>query len=304
MIDVLCIGHACVDMNVHVPFFPQENGKQEITHLHESGGGPAANAAYLLSSWGVKTAFAGLVGADERGRHVVDEFALVGTDVSLLERRCHYETPFSIVLVNEQNGSRTIINRKHERSFLSAEWIDRACLSPRVILFDGHEPEASMKAIDRFPHAKTVLDAGSLREGTRLLAGKVDYLVSSERFALAATGLTDLRDDVAQDQCLASMRKLAPGQIVVTMGERGLIFDDHGRTGRIPAYKVPVVDTTAAGDIFHGAFVFGLLNGMTLMDTLKMASATAALSVSRDGGRPSIPSLQDVMTLLERESQP
>jgi len=304
MIDVLCIGHACVDMNVLVPFFPRENGKQEISHLQESGGGPAANAAYLLSAWGVPTAFAGLVGDDDRGKRVAEEFGQVGTDLSLLERRNRYETPFSIVMVNEQNGSRTIINRKHERSFLSAEWIDQASLSPRVILFDGHEPEASLRAIERFPYAKTVLDAGSLRKGTRLLAEKVDYLVSSERFALAVTGLTDLRDEAAQDQCLASLRKIAPGQIVVTMGERGLIFDHHGRTDRMPAYKVPVIDTTAAGDIFHGAFVYGLLNRMSIVDILKLASATAALSVSREGGRPSIPTREEVILFLERLSLP
>lgn len=304
MIDVLCIGHACVDMNVLVPFFPHENGKQEITRLQESGGGPAANAAYLLSAWGVPTAFAGLVGDDDRGKRVAGEFGQVGTDVSLLERRSHYETPFSIVIVNEQNGSRTIINRKHERSFLSADWIDQTSLSPRVILFDGHEPEASLKAIERFPDAHTVLDAGSLREGTRLLAGRVDYLVSSERFALAVTGLTDLREEAAQDQCLAGLRKIAPGKIVVTMGERGLIFDNHGQTGRMPAYKVPVIDSTAAGDIFHGTFVYGLLNSMPLIDTLKLASATAALSVSREGGRPSIPTRDEVTDFLERESLP
>ena len=304
MIDVLCIGHACVDMNVLVPFFPRENGKQEITRLQESGGGPAANAAYLLSAWGVPTAFAGLVGDDDRGRRVVDEFSQIGTDVTLLEQRSHYETPFSIVMVNEQNGSRTIINRKHERSFLSADWIEQACFSPRVILFDGHEPEASLKAIERFPQAKTVLDAGSLREGTRLLAGRVDYLVSSERFALAVTGLTDLRDEAAQDQCLAGLQKIAPGHIVVTMGERGLIYDDHGQTGRMPAYRVPVIDTTAAGDIFHGAFVYGLLSGQPLVDILKLASATAALSVSREGGRPSMPTREEVMVFLERESLP
>lgn len=304
MIDVLCIGHACVDMNVLVPFFPRENGKQEISRMNESGGGPAANAAYLLSSWGVPTAFAGLVGDDDRGRRVAEEFGQVGTDVSLLERRSHYATPFSIVMVNEQNGSRTIINRKQEMSFLSADLIAQTSLSPRVILFDGHEPEASLKAIERFPDAHTVLDAGSLREGTRLLAGRVDYLVSSERFALAATGLTDLRDEAAQDECLAGLQKIAPGHIVVTMGERGLIYADHGRTGRMPAYRVPVIDTTGAGDIFHGAFVYGLLSGQPLVDILKLASAAAALSVSREGGRPSIPELDDVTKFLERVSLP
>ena len=304
MIEVLCIGHACVDMNIHVPSFPQEDSKLEIHRLLESGGGPAANAAYLLSSWGVPTAFAGLVGDDARGRQVMDEFLHVGTDLSLLEVRQGYETPFSVILVNEQNGSRTIINRKKGIEFMDGRAMAKAEFNPRVILMDGHEPAASHMAMALFPEAKTVLDAGSLREKTRLLAGQVDYLVSSERFALAATGMICLLSNTEQAQCLAELRKIARGQIVVTMGERGLIYDDHGENAYMPAFPVPVADTTAAGDIFHGAFVYGLLRDLEFEEILRLACATAALSVQSEGGRQSIPALKDVLAFVKKENAP
>ncbi len=301
MIDVLCVGHACVDMNVHVPVFPHENSKLEIHRYFESGGGPAANAAFLLSTWGVPTAFAGLVGNDARGRQVIDEFEQVGTDLSLLEVRRGYETPFSIVIVHEKNGSRTIINRKQGQAFMDPAPILKSDIHPRVILFDGHEPQASLAALDRYPDAKTVLDAGSLREGTRLLASRMDYLVSSERFALSATGMTRIQDEDEQDRCLAELRKIASGQIVVTLGDRGLVYDQQGSAVRMPAFPVPTVDTTAAGDIFHGAFVYGVLQGFELDRTLRFASAAAALSVQSEGGRQSIPTLEDVQLLLDGE---
>src|SRR5215471_5810391 len=110
--EVLCIGQATVDVITFVESFPAENSKCEIRDLIESGGGPAANVAYLLSSWGVCCAFAGVVGDDRFGYQIQQEFSSVGTDLSLLETRPGYKTPLSVIVVNEQNGSRTIINRK------------------------------------------------------------------------------------------------------------------------------------------------------------------------------------------------
>ena len=295
-ISVLCIGHACHDLIVPVPSFPVENSKLEVFELLESGGGPAANAAWMLSSWGIPTAFAGLVGDDSYGQSVAEEFRRAGTDLSLLEQRPNHNTPLSLVIVNQVNGSRTIINRKPANAFLAPGHIDRAVFSPRVMLFDGHEPAASVEAIARFPGAQTVLDAGSLREGTRLLASQVDCLVCSERFALAMTGVAELNSAESRTRCLAALRRVnAHGAIVVTLGERGLIYELDGHALHQPAFPVPTVDTTAAGDIFHGAFVYGLLQGWPLPEILELAAYTAALSVQVRGGRASIPALATVL---------
>lgn len=117
-VDVLCIGHATCDMSVFVDGYPHENSKCETQELLEACGGPAANAAYLLSSWGLRCAFAGLVGDDVYGRRIRDEFQSAGTDVSLLELREGHAPPLSLILINKRNGSRTIVNRKARSSTL------------------------------------------------------------------------------------------------------------------------------------------------------------------------------------------
>src|SRR6185369_7667481 len=99
-VEVLCVGHASFDQNVFVDGYPAENSKCEITHMIECGGGPAANAAYLLSFWGVSSAFAGVIGIDRFGAQIESEFEFVGTDVSLLEIRSGHRTPFSVIVVN------------------------------------------------------------------------------------------------------------------------------------------------------------------------------------------------------------
>ena len=98
-IDVLCVGHAAYDISLFVDQYPQENSKCEAEVLLEDCGGPASNAAYLLSKWNVASAFAGLVGDDLYGKRIVDAFRLVGTDVSMLQLRPGHVTPLSVILV-------------------------------------------------------------------------------------------------------------------------------------------------------------------------------------------------------------
>ncbi len=321
---VICIGMVCYDINLFMATFPQENSKIEISQLLESGGGPAANAAYLLAKWGVSCALAGLIGDDRYGDQIVAEFRAVQADLSMLEIRPGYPTPLSVILVNRQNGSRTIINRRLPRQWLNGEFFNKftdlpasqsthiymgattgeaaggspgeVTGAPQIMLFDGHEMAASLQAMERFPQAITVLDAGSVREGTVLLGQKVDYLVSSERFALQLSGLPDLNSPQHQEQALAALYRLNGRQVVITLGERGLIYAQVAPDGQLqvcamPAEPVRAIDTTAAGDIFHGAFVYGLLRHLSFEKSLELATRTAAWSVQREGGRISIPDL-------------
>src|SRR5579872_5448097 len=109
-VELLAIGHASYDLTLFVNEFPIENTKLETHEMIESGGGPAANAAYLLSRWKASCAFAGLVGDDLNGQHVRNELQSAGVDLSLTESRSGHLTPFSVILVNTSNGSRTIVN--------------------------------------------------------------------------------------------------------------------------------------------------------------------------------------------------
>jgi sulfofructose kinase len=298
-IDVLCIGHAAYDMSLFVDGYPQEDSKFQTDDLLEACGGPAANAAYLLSKWNVDCAFAGLVGDDLYGQRIVEAFRSVGTDVLMLELRPGHVTPLSVILVNNRNGSRTIVNRTREAATFQVDESKWADMSPGVILCDGHALEASLAALTAFPRATSILDAGSWREGTATLAGKVDYLAASERFALQATDLPDLRTREHRHQCVKTMRERFATTVIVTLGEHGLIADEGSGFVHLPAFPVETVDSTAAGDIFHGAFAYGITESMPLQESLRFASQAAALSVQVRGGRSSIPSLDRVRQAMQ-----
>ncbi len=294
-LSALCIGHAAWDLCMQVDAYPTENSKAETNLLIESGGGPAANAAWLLRYWGIPTGLAALVGQDEYGRKLVNELKDAGIDCSLLEQRAGHDTPVSFIVVNRATGSRTIINRKAPVGGLHLQLERLGDMNPQLLLFDGHEPEASLATLNLLPAAITVLDAGSLREGTSALAGKVRYLVCSERFAGQVTGIADV---AAQWQlCVSHLRERYRNIVVITLGSHGCVFDDGQQRGYMPGLPVEARDTTAAGDIFHGAFAFALLKHMPLRKSLELATAAAGLSVQEPGGRPSIPELR---TVLER----
>jgi sulfofructose kinase len=296
--EVLCVGHAAYDLSMFVEEFPAENAKAETEEMLESGGGPAANAAYLLSMWGTSCAFAGLVGDDQYGRGIRAEFEVAGTDISLLELRPQHATPFSVILINKQNGSRTIVNRKLRGGALNLNTAAFAGLSPKVLLFDGHELDASLAAQRAFPAAVSILDAGSWREGTAALAGKVNYLVASERFARQATQGGELRDEATRRSCLVQLRDRYPTTVVVTLGEHGLIADGGSGFRHLPAFPTQAVDTTGAGDIFHGAFAYAVARGMPLWEALRFSSMAGSLSVRVCGARASIPPLAKVQEAL------
>jgi sugar/nucleoside kinase (ribokinase family) len=295
-VDVLCIGHAAFDNSLFLDGFPRENQKLEIADLCSGGGGPAANAACLLGRWGVACAFAGVVGDDRYGQQLRAEFESAGVETSCLEVRPGHVTPVSTILVNTRNGSRTIINRKAATAPLALPPGALARLAPRVILADGHELPAALAALEAWPQALSILDAGSQREGTLGLAGAVTALVASERFALQVTGRGDLQSEGAQRDALRVLQeRFAPRVVVVTLGERGLIADWGEGFHSRPAEAVVAVDTTGAGDIFHGAVAYGALQGWAWPAILDLASRAAALSVTRRGGRQSIPRLAEAL---------
>ena len=312
--QALCIGTAAFDVFLTVDGFPQENRKYELQDSREEGGGPAANAACLLARWGVSAALACVLGDDLFGSKIIQELRAAGADLSLTEVRPGYRTALSVILVNSEGGSRTILNRLEPGEPLRLDAAAAQAANPRVLLFDGHQPEASMQALAMFPQAVSVLDAGSRRRGTELLAPRVDYLVASEAFGLAMSGVRDLDSPEGQRECLRRLREQARGepcgrelagpepagtaagrgQVAVTLGERGVIFLEHGRLRRLPAEEVRVMDTTAAGDVFHGAFVYGLLSGLDFPEALAFSNRAAGLSVTRPGGRSSIPHLREL----------
>jgi sulfofructose kinase len=294
-LDVLCVGHACYDLVFAVERHPGPNEKVIAARLVGCGGGPAANAAVAAARLGCRAAFAGYLGNDLYGQTHFKEFLSEGVFTGLVERG-ESPTPLSAILV-KPDGARTVVNYRGSTAVLPSGRIDFSPAVCKIILFDGHEPNISLDLINGgLPAAAvTVLDAGSVHRGTRELVGRVDYVVASEKFARDYTGEAD------HWAALAALAQVAPA-VIVTRGEKGLIWQhvQHG-SGRLDAFDVAAVDTTGAGDAFHGAFCAGLAGGKSWPELLRYACAVAALSCTKEGARPALPAAQEVADFLSRQ---
>ncbi len=292
MLDVLCVGHASYDISMGVSHHPEANEKSVADTMQLSGGGPAANAAVCVSRLGGAAGFCGYLGRDFFGEVHLREFICEGVDVSKLKRGDH-ATPVSQVL-SKPDGRRSVVNFKGDTVHLGVDAV-RVSESPKVMLFDGHEPLLS-QSLCRWANERgiiTVLDAGSLHQGTKALAGEVDYLVASEKFARHYCDTEDL------DSALRSLSTLYE-HVVITQGAAGLIWSCNGESGEMDAFKVDAVDSTGAGDVFHGAFALALAREMTWPDLLRFASAAGALACTKQGARCGMPDRAAMDSLLEQ----
>ncbi|MGR9087594.1 MAG: carbohydrate kinase family protein [Gammaproteobacteria bacterium] len=289
-IDVLCVGHASYDLVFSVPHHPSEDEKMFARGFTGCGGGPAANAAVGVSRLGLKSAYAGYLGNDLYGEKHLEELLEQGVDTRLVVTG-PAPTPISAVLV-KPDGTRALINYKSDTRPLAAGDLDFSVISPRAVLFDGHEPHVSVVYCHQLRKQRipTVLDAGSLHEGTQALMGLVDYLVCSEKFALQIAESVDL--------ALTRLAAIAPA-VVITLSERGLRWRMGERQGSLPAFSVDSIDSTGAGDAFHGAFAAALSLGMEWANILLYASAAGALCCTKIGARTGLPFKEEHSTLLK-----
>ena len=304
--DVLCVGLVCVDLLLAVPHHPAPDEKLRATSRLIAPGGPAAVAAAQIARLGGRAAFAGLIGdqgTDPFAPLLRNAFAAAGIDHSALRSLAGFETPLAAILV-KPDASRAVLSHRPEPPAPTSPspFTVPADTPPfpaaRVLLTDGHRPgwNAALHRHARATGAPLVLDAGSLSPSVRELAALADPVVASEACARAAL---DGADPAAPEADLP--RALGAGAdavVVATLGPRGAVWWRDGRRGRCPAFRIEAVDTTGAGDAFHGAYALGLARGMAFDDLLRFASAAGALACTRPGAWPALPDATELAALL------
>ncbi len=299
LFDCVGIGHCAFDYICLLNHYPAENEKTEAVGYSEQGGGPVATAMVTLARLGGKAAFAGRVGDDPEGKFVREQFRQEGVNISALQVEPSVRTPQAFVWVNTKNGHRSIVLNRSR--WWPPEWkeipqwpFERT----RFLHIDGRFAELERSAA-QLVHAfggKVVLDIGSVRSQMDWLFEEVDYFVVSENFFRGFLG------PVAIKEGLERLQARGPSTVVVTLGEQGSAGLDATGFFHVPAFPVQVVDTTGAGDVFHGAFIFGLTQGWPLEKNLIFANAVAALKCTRPGGRQGIPNLETTWRFLRENN--
>ncbi|MBI5468492.1 MAG: sugar kinase [Deltaproteobacteria bacterium] len=288
------LGQSSLDYIAFVDRFPEEDTKAEVTDFTVQGGGPVATALVSLSRLGVKTFFSGRVSDDHAGVEIRRGLKAEGVDVRGLKVQKGGSSQLAFILVNRKTGSRTILWQRPTVSPLSPSEVSPSFIKDKdFLLLDGLMMDSSVRAAKtaRAAGVPVMLDAGRVRPGMLELAALSDYIVASEEFARGLK-LTPL-------DALKRLSSLNPRAATVTLGARGSVTWAGGKIFRLSAFKVRAVDTTGAGDVFHGGYVYGLLQGWDIQKTVRFASAFAALKCLRPGGREGIPTLKAVLKFMK-----
>lgn len=291
---ILCIGHSSWDMTVPVDDYPIENTKYRFSEKYSAGGGPASNAAYLLGKWGIETVIATTIGSDDFGTKIKKEFQDIKVNTEYIETNYEKETSFSFILINKKNGSRTVFNVATEHPALKKLNYD---FTPDIIFTDGHDYGATQNAISKYQNAISIIDAGRITPELLELCKYIKYIICSKGFAETVTGM---KFDFNNPQSLVNIytklqNKYPNSNLTITLEEHGCLYTSGNEIKIMPGLKLTPVDTTGAGDIFHGAFTYGLANGFDMDKIVTFANIAAGLSVTKMGSRLSIPSLSEVM---------
>ncbi len=290
---VVCIGHSTFDTTLAMKEYPIENVKYRVEKHIECGGGPASNGAYLLAKWGMDVSMLSIVGKDYYGDRIISEFQDIGADTTYIEQKENHQTSSSYIIANKKNGSRTIITAKSEPIRALTKDIN---IKADVILIDGEHPETAKQVLKNNPFALSILDAGRVNDDTKELGKLVTYLVCSKDFAEVFTNTKiNINDKETLINCYEELKDYFKTNIIITLEANGSFTKIDDNYELLPSIKVTAVDSTGAGDIFHGAFTYFISNGYSLKDTIHYASITGGLSVTRIGSRNSIPTLQEVL---------
>ncbi len=294
------IGQCSLDYLALVDSYPEIDTKKEVLQWEEQGGGPVATALVSLSRLGMKCRFYGIIGNDYAGRKMKQSLMSEHIDVRGLLKRDNASSQIAFIAIEKNSGKRTIFwKRPSGYELRPAELSSDFLKNTNLLLLDGLMMRSSVYAAKkaRGLNIPVMLDAGRLREGMLDLAGICDYVVASEEFA------KDIGWNDNPEVFWKKIKKLKLKVLTITLGDRGSITFLQNRYFYVPAFKVHTADTTGAGDVFHGGYIFGILQGWNIMETVRFASAFAALKCKKIGGRAGIPGLDEVLRFLEERKR-
>ncbi|MFH1086700.1 MAG: PfkB family carbohydrate kinase [Chloroflexota bacterium] len=304
-LQIVGLGMAVLDVLIRLREMPSWERGGGFSALRLDGGGPVGTAMVAAARLGARVGFVGTAGNDQLAELKLASFVQDGVDLSRLVRRDRPEDQVVLVYVDEQTGERVFAGlRGLERRPLLPEELDRDYITSAEFLhLEGFHTQAALQAAQWMRAAgKRVCLDGSRTDGRPLqphmteLVHHVDILICGTGFGRSLTGRADLWE--AGEAILG----LGPQIVVQTEGKDGSYTTTASERFHLPAFDVQVVDTTGAGDVFHGAYLVGLLHGWDLRSVGLFATAVSALKCAQLGGRRGIPRFNDVIAFLEAHS--
>jgi sugar/nucleoside kinase (ribokinase family) len=296
-VDIVGLGLNATDTVLVVRDFPALGGKQRVESISQQAGGQVATALVTCRRLGLSARYIGKVGDDPGGRFQLASLKQEGIDVSRVKKVRGAANQFGHIIVDQRTGERTIFwDRDPRLAVTPAELHRRAITAAKVLLVDGCDVDACVQAAKwaREAGMPVIADLDTVYKNVEELFQYVDYLLASANFLPAVTGNNDpfrVLEYMAREYAIK-----APG---MTLGRDGALIYSAGRFLYSPGFVVETVDTTGAGDVFHGAFIYGLAEKWKLERIFDFSNAMAGLNCTALGARGRIATRREAEQLMK-----
>lgn len=305
LFDVVGVGLNATDTLILLPHFPSYGGKVPFEREILSPGGQVASAMVTCAQLGLRTKYIGTLGDDQRGVVQLESLRASSVNLDDIEIRANCPNQSAYILIDQTSGERTVLWNRNEclridPASITVEKITCA----RLLHIDGHDTPAVSRAaeIARRHQITVSVDVDTIYPGFEGVLPNVDYLIASSDFPSRWTHEPDPFRALSMIQDEYGMRVAA-----MTLGADGSLARVEGRFIYSPGFVVDAIDTTGAGDVFHGAFCYSVIESMPVREALEFSNAMAALNCTALGARGHIASLPEAQALMrggERRSNP
>ena len=318
MQDILVIGSLNADLVVRAPHFPQPGETISGDDLHIIPGGKGANQAVAAARQGANVAMLGRVGNDSFGPFLLD--SLKSNSVDITHVHADDSATGTAIIVVDANGQNSIVLSAGANGKVSPADVDNATsLRPSLILLQLEIPTPTVLHAAQYArknNIRVILNPAPAKPLPDELISLIDFIIPNETELSLLTGL-EVKDIPSAENAAKVLLDRGAKNVIVTLGEKGALLVSGNQTTQVNAYKVDVVDTTAAGDAFIGGFASNLLESDSLLldmmqhpqgtraaslqieEAVKYANACGALATTKFGAQPSLPSKDEVESFLK-----
>jgi sugar/nucleoside kinase (ribokinase family) len=298
-LDVLVIGRNCIDYIAIVERFPEEDEKAPLIERRIEGGGQAGTSACCVARLGGNVALVGNIGNDDEGKFCIRRLKDFNVNTDYIQRLNNHRTPVAYLFVTRSSGKRTII---YEPSLLPPITMDDSLAqlmsNAKTISLDPQTTYLAQELKEnRPPGTRIIYDCERWLDHIEDMMDIADYFIPSSVFFNSKPEIFNANSLHGNTLILGEMVK---GQAIVTHGADGAYYPFQGRLYQVKAPVVEAVDTTGAGDNFHGAFALALSKGLDLHKSVKLAVSVASLSCRGYGGREALPDWQEAYALARQ----
>ena len=297
MKKVIVIGSSNTDMVVRSASLPRPGETVLGGNFMMAGGGKGANQAVAVARMGHSVIFACALGKDIFGDEAAARYKEYGVDTSYIVRK---ETPSGVALImvdgNAQNSISVALGANNELTTEDVMPALNTIEEGDIVLLQLEIPMTTVEecvAVAAAKGAKVILNPAPAAKVSAETLAKLYLITPNQTEAELLTGVS-ADDAEGAEKAAEALCALGVKKVVVTMGGDGALLYEGGNSEIIPAHKVNAVDTTAAGDVYNGAMCAALAEGMELREALRFATKASAISVSREGAQPSIPTREEV----------